>query len=164
MSEKIQEQLQEQFHRAFYDVIKESIVNKNHEHIIRLYTEIRDRLAIMLKPNGPTHQRLMDDFDVPFFEQRLRHEVFDGNSMASLVQMTFGWIHNMQMPLRDSATEAAKARVLSSGTTMVEVVPAYIKEAHGCIDTMVNDIKEFHDNSGHPVVQEMLRRAVASKK
>ena len=118
----------------------------------------------MLKPNGPTHQRLMDDFDVPFFEQRLRHEVFDGNSMASLVQMTFGWIHNMQMPLRDSATEAAKARVLSSGTTMVEVVPAYIKEAHGCIDTMVNDMKEFHDNSGHPVVQEMLRRAVASKK
>jgi len=164
MAEKIQEQLQEQFHRAFYDVIKESIVNKNHEHIIRLYTEIRDRLANMLKPNGPTHKRLMDDFDVPFFEQRLRHDAFDGNSMASLVQTTFAWIHNMQMPLRDSATEAAKARVLASGTTMVEVVPAYLKEAHGCIDIMVKDMKEFHDNREHPVVQEMLRRAVASKK
>lgn len=164
MSERIQEQLKEQFNKAFDDLIKDSIINKNHDHIIRLYTEIRDRLAKHLNPAGPTHQRLLSEFDVPFFAQRLRHNVFDGNSMVSLIHMTFTWIHNLQMPLRDSSTEAAKARVLASGSTMVEVVPAYIKEANKCIDIMDKDMREFHDNHQHPVVQEMLRRAVHSRK
>ena len=54
--QKIQDQIKEQFQKAFYDTIKHSIQNKNHDHIIRLYVEIQDRLAIMLKKDGPTHQ------------------------------------------------------------------------------------------------------------
>jgi hypothetical protein len=162
--QKIQEQIREQFHKAFYDTIKESVKNKNHDHILRLYTEIQDRLAKMLKKDGTTYQRLINDFDVAFFEQRLRNNAFDGNSMASLVQTTFAWIHNLQMPIRDTSTEQAKQRVMASGTTMEEVVPVYIKECHGCLDIMEKDMKEFYENRNHPVVQEMMRRAVSARK
>tara|TARA_B110001450_G_scaffold229983_1_gene230939 strand:+ start:1594 stop:2106 length:513 start_codon:yes stop_codon:yes gene_type:complete len=162
--QKIQDQIKEQFQKAFYDTIKHSIQNKNHDHIIRLYVEIQDRLATMLKKDGPTHQRLINDFDIPFFEQRLRNNAFDGHSMTSLVQTTFAWIHNLQMPLRDHATEQAKRRVLTAGTTMEEVVPVYIKECHGCLDLMEKDMKEFYENRNHPVVQEMMRRAVGARK
>ena len=121
--QKIQDQIKEQFQKAFYDTIKHSIQNKNHDHIIRLYVEIQDRLATMLKKDGPTHQRLINDFDIPFFEQRLRNN-----------------------------------------TTMEEVVPVYIKECHGCLDLMEKDMKEFYENRNHPVVQEMMRRAVGARK
>ena len=87
-------------------------------------------IATMLKKDGPTYIRLLNDFDVAFFEERLRHNAFDGNSMVSLVETTFAWIHNLQMPIRDSATFAAKARVMNAGTTMLEVVPVYIQECH----------------------------------
>ena len=163
MADKIQLQIKEQIHKAFYDTIKDSIQTRNHGHIIRLYTEIQNRLANMLKKDGNTYQRLLADFDVPFFEQRLRNDAFDGNSMASLVQTTFSWIHNLQMPLRDSATSAAKDRVMASGTTMLEVVPVYIQECHACLDTMEKDMEEFYDNREHPVVREMLRKAVDAK-
>ena len=160
MPPKIEEQLKEQFELAFYDHIKIAVETDNHDYIIRLYTEIQDRLANMLfNKKGPTIKRLELDFDIAFFEQRLRHKVFDANSMTSLVAMTFSWIHNLQMPLRDSVTTAAKQRVLSSGVTMAEIVPAYIKEVHACLDTMEQDMKEFYENRNHPVVQEMLRKA-----
>ena len=35
------------------------------------------------------------------------------------------------MLARDASTEAAKQRVLQSGTTMAEVVSVYIREVHG---------------------------------
>ena len=98
----------------------------------------------MLKKDGPTYIRLLNDFDVAFFEERLRHNAFDGNSMVSLVETTFAWIHNLQMPIRDSATFAAKARVMNAGTTMLEVVPVYIQECHKCLNTMENDIRGAH--------------------
>ena len=89
MASKIEEQLKEQFHKAFYDTIKHSVETQNYDHIVRLYAEIQDRLAAFLKKDGPTYNRLKQDFDVPFFEQRLRNNAFDGQSLANLIQMTF---------------------------------------------------------------------------
>lgn len=157
----MEEQLQEQFHKAFYDLIRIAVEKNDHKYIVRLYTEIRDRLTNMLiNKTGPTYQKIIADFDVPFFEQRLQHQVFDRNSMVSLVEMTFTYLHDLQMPIRDSVTAAAKSRVLES-KAIEEIVPMYIKEVHLILDTMEQDMKEFYDNREHPVVVEMLRKAVA---
>ena len=163
MASKIEEQIKEQFHKAFYDTIKHSVETQNYDHIIRLYSEIQDRLTAFLKKDGPTYRRLKQDFDVPFFEQRLRNNAFDGASLANLIEMTFSWIHNLQMPIRDTSTNEAKKRVMDSGSTMAEVVPIYIKEVHSVINTMEQDMKEFYENRNHPVVQEMLRKAIHRK-
>lgn len=157
----MEEQLQEQFHKAFYDLIRIAVEKNDHKYIVRLYTEIRDRLTNMLiNKTGPTYQKIIADFDVPFFEQRLQHQVFDRNSMVSLVEMTFTYLHDLQMPIRDSVTAAAKSRVLES-KAIEEIVPMYIKEVHLILDTMEQDMKEFYENREHPVVVEMLRKAVA---
>ena len=64
IEEQIKEQLKEQFHRAFYDNIKHSVETQNYDHIVKLYAEIQDRLAAFLKKDGPTYNRLKQDFDV----------------------------------------------------------------------------------------------------
>ena len=160
--ERVQQQIKEQFHKAFYDAIAEAVASDppTVDYVVRLYTEIRDRLAHMVKPTGRTHQQIHDDFDVDFFRQLLENNAFDGNSLLGLVNTTFKWIQALQTPVRDESTEAAKQRVLQSGTTMADVVPAYIREVHGCLDILEQDLKEFFDNIDHPVVQEMLRRSV----
>jgi len=160
MTERIEQQIKEQFQKAFYDTIQHSVTSDNHEHIVRLYAEIRDRIVVKVKPTGRTKARILEDFDVELFQQMVTHNAFDGDSLLRLVNTTFKWIHDLQMPARDSDTEAAKQRVLQAGTSMVEIVPVYIKEAHGCLDTMEQDFKEFYENRNHPVVQNMLRQAL----
>lgn len=159
----MEQQIKEQFTRAFYDTIKHSIQEQNFDHIVRLYAEIRDRLAKFIKKNAPTHQRLMAEFDVDLFEQMLRNNAFDGHSLVSLITNTFKWIHDLQMPIRDSETEEAKQRVMQAGSTIIDVVPVYIKEAHGMINILEKDMQEFYENRSHPVVQEMLRRSLQRK-
>lgn len=159
-----EQQIKEQFQKAFYDTIKHSVQSGNHEHIVRLYAEIRDRIAVKVKPTGRAHTRIIEDFDVDLFQQMVTNNAFDGDSLLRLVNTTFKWIHDLQMPTRDSATEAAKQRVLQAGTSTAEIVPEYVKEVHGCLDTMEQDFKEFYDNSNHPLVQSMVQQAIASKK
>lgn len=159
----MEQQLKEQFHKAFYDVIRDSVRNGNHDHIVQLYAEIADRIAAKVNPTGRTHARIRQDFDGALFRQMLQHNAFDGQSLLRLVNTTFKWIRDLQMPIRDSATEQAKQRVMDSGTTMEDVVPVYIKEVHGCLDTLDQDLKEFYENRNHPVVQNMIRQAVNHK-
>lgn len=160
----MEQQLQEQFHKAFYDVIRESIRDGNHEHIVQLYSEIAERVANKVKPTGRAHQRIREDFDVDLFRQMLQHNAFTGQSLLGLVNTTFKWIHDLQMPIRDQDTAAAKQRVMESGTSMEEVVPVYIKEVHGCLDTLDQDLKEFYENRNHPVVQHMLQQVTSVRK
>lgn len=158
---KMEQQIDEQFRKAFYDNIHQAVAADDHAYIVRLYTEIRDRLATLVKKDGNTYQKIHEEFDVPFFEQLLTHKQFDGNSMAGLVNTTFKWIHDLQMPFRDTSTEEARQRVLDAGgTTMADFVTVYVKEVHTAIDLMVKDMKEFVANVDHPVVQEMLKQAV----
>ena len=70
---------------------------------------------------------------------------------------TFGWIKQLHCPFRDKEADAAKARVMEC-TSMDEVVPAFIKEAHACLDYMDHDMAEFMKYKDHPVMQETLRR------
>jgi len=160
MEKKIQEQLREQFHNAFYDTIKQSIDTEEHEYVVRLYAEIRDRLALHVKKDGKTYQRIYEQLDVPFFEQLLSSRQFDWNSMRGLINTTYQWIHDLQMPLRDTTTEESKQRLLKSTGTMAEVVANYIKEVHQTLDLMDKDRKDFYKNRHHPVVQNMLQHAV----
>lgn len=158
--EALARQIKEQFHRAFYDTIAAAIASGDHQYIVRLYTEIRDRLAAQVKPNGNAFQRIHAEFDVPFFAQLLHTGNFSGQSMLGLVNTTFDWINRLQAPKRDAELTAAKQRVIDSGTTMANTVPAYIREVHTCLDWVEADMREFSENREHPVVQEMLRRAV----
>ena len=163
--EGIQQQIKEQFHKAFYDAIADAVSSEppQVDYIVRLYTEIRDRIASMVNPSGCTHQKIHEEFDVEFFEQLLRNNVFDGNSLLGLVNTTFKWIEMLQTPARDASTAESRQRVLEARTTMAEIVPVYIKEVHTTLDTVDQDMKEFFDNIEHPVVQEMLRRSLQKK-
>jgi len=162
---RLETQIREQYERAFFDNIKAAVAASppDVEYIVRLYSEIVERLCKMVRAN--TASRIRAEFDVPFFEQLLRTQNFDGQSLVGLIGTTFAWIHKLQSPIRDSEAEAAKQKVMSAGTSLAEVVPEYIREAHRCLNYMEKDMKELYENRNHPVVQEMLRRAVeASKK
>lgn len=163
MEQKLQEQLHEQFHNAFYDTIKQSIDSEDHTYVVRLYAEIRDRLAMHVKKDSNTYKRIHEQLDVPFFEQLLTHRQFDWNSMGGLINTTYKWIHDLQMPLRDTSTEESKQRLVNSTGTMADAVANYIKEVHTTLDLMDKDMKNFGEHIHHPVVQNILQHAVRKK-
>ena len=136
---------------------RRAVATEDHETLVKIYQSILDKLLTFVPPKS--QHRLIEQFDVPFFAQLLRHRQFDWNSMHGLTNTTFKWVHDLQMPIRDTATEQAKQRVLQC-TDMVEAVGTYVDEVTGVLETMESDMKEFYDNMDHPVVQNMLREAI----
>jgi len=124
-------------------------------YIISIYVNILNRIGKWVPASA--QQRLKDQFDVDFFAQLLRHRQFDWKSLHGLTNTTFQWIHDLQMPVRDTSTEEARQRVLAV-VTFAEAVETYVQEVDKTLTLMEQDISEFIQNKDHPVVQHMLNQ------
>ena len=126
-------------------------------YIISIYVNILNRICKWVPASA--QQRLKDQFDVEFFAQLLRHRQFDWKSLHGLTNTTFRWIHDLQMPVRDTSTEEARQRVLGV-VSFAEAVETYVREVDKTLTLMEQDISEFIQNKDHPVVQNMLNQAM----
>lgn len=126
-------------------------------YIISIYVNILNRIGKWVPASA--QQRLKDQFDVEFFAQLLRHRQFDWKSLHGLTNTTFQWIHDLQMPVRDTSTEEARQRVLGV-VSFAEAVETYVQEVDKTLTLMEKDIGEFIQNKDHPVVQNMLNQAM----
>ena len=124
-------------------------------YIISIYVNILNRIGKWVPASA--QQRLKDQFDVDFFAQLLRHRQFDWKSLHGLTNTTFQWIHDLQMPVRDTSTEEARQRVLAV-VSFAEAVETYVQEVDKTLTLMEQDISEFIQNKDHPVVQHMLNQ------
>ena len=123
----IEQQIKEQMHKAFYDIIEENI-NSNkpdYEWLTRLYSEIRQMLLAIVKKDSKTYKKIESDFDVMLFKQMIENDVFDFESAVKLINNTFFWVKSLQAPVRDKATEDAKDRVFKSEPK--KIIPVLLK-------------------------------------
>ena len=130
-------------------------------YIISIYVNILNRIGKWVPASA--RQRLKDQFDVEFFAQLLRHRQFDWKSLHGLTNTTFQWIHDLQMPVRDTSTEEARQRVLAV-VSFAEAVETYVQEVDKTLTLMEKDMSEFIQNKDHPVVQHMLKNMLKLNK
>jgi hypothetical protein len=135
--------------------MQRAVMEEDIPYIISIYVNILNRIGKWVPASA--QQRLKDQFDVDFFAQLLRHRQFDWKSLHGLTNTTFQWIHDLQMPVRDTSTEEARQRVLAV-VSFAEAVETYVQEVDKTLTLMEQDISEFIQNKDHPVVQHMLNQ------
>lgn len=138
-------------------LVSNAVREEDHAYIISVYVSIMNRLCKWVPETSK--QRLRGQFDVEFFAQLLTTRQFGWTSLHGLTNTTFQWIHDLQMPVRDTSTEEAKQRVLAV-SSFPEAIEMYVKEVDKTLTLMEQDMKEFVDNRDHPVVQTLLRNAL----
>ena len=72
----IEEQINSQFHKAFYDVLEEKVRQEppDYDWITRLYIEIKTRLANLLKINSVIRQEIITSMDDQLFRQMIENK------------------------------------------------------------------------------------------
>ena len=144
--ERIQQQIKENYEKAFFDLLKEKVASDppDYDWLIRLYTEIRDKLCKLVKKDCVMRRDMEEKLDPEFFEQLIKHKVFDGKSMYGLIWFTFEKCLELGSPGRDKETKDARDEVISlaqgSEGTFANIVPLYIKNINHCIDLIYEDI------------------------
>ena len=141
----IDEQIHNNFQKAFFDAIDETINSKNPdcEWICKLYEEIKTRLLRYLKKDSKTYKSIDESFDVDLFKQMISNDVFDCISMIKLINNTFYWIEQMQAPIRDEFSRKAKEIVLSSEPN--KIVSSFLKEVHKCLEYLDEDMYNYFE-------------------
>jgi hypothetical protein len=143
--DNIEKQIHENFIKAFYDSIDETVNSKkpDNEWITRLYEEIKTRLLIYLKKGSKTYKGIDESFDVDLFKQMITNDVFDSESMIKLINNTFYWIEQIQAPIRDEFSKEAKEIVLSSEPN--KIVSTFLKEVYKCLEYLDEDMYNYFE-------------------
>ena len=157
--EKMSEQIKKTYKKAFFDLLEESVASEppDYDWLIRLYTEIRDKLCALTSKTSVMRRDMMEKLDPDFFSQLIRNKVFDGKSMYGLVWFTFEKCLELGSPGRDTETKKARDEVISlmgnSKAKFSDIVPLYIKNVNECIDKIYEDLRVFMTQVRQPVAK-----------
>jgi len=126
--ERIHQQIKDNFEKAFFDLLKQKVADDppDYDWLVRLYTEIRDKLCRLVKKDATMWKDMQEKLDPDFFKQLITNKVFDGKSMYGLICYTFGL-----------------CLAQTSEGTFANIVPLYIKNINKCIDLIYEDIHKL---------------------
>jgi hypothetical protein len=142
---KIENQINEQMRKAFFDLIDENINSDNPDclWLSSLFSEIKLRLLNIVNKNGKIYKKIDGDFDVELFRQMIENKVFNYDSVLKLIHNSFYWVDQLQAPIRDEYTIKARQRILDSEPT--KMISTFLKELHICIDYIYDDIISYNE-------------------
>ena len=149
--ERINQQIDEVMRKAFYDLLEQKVASEppDYEWLVRLYTEMRDRLCSLLKETSLVRREIMESMDPEFFNQLLRDNVFNYEDFYKLMQYVFHKCKQLGSPERDSETDSKLKEITdfinSGNATFGTIVPMFVKNANQCIDKIYEDIKNFKE-------------------
>ena len=145
---KINEQIKNNFHKAFYDLLEMKVNSDppDYEWITRLFEEIKDRIVFFLKKDSPFRKDIEARLDVELFDQMIRNNAFNGTDFYNLIMYVFDLCLKLGSPARDNETELKKNEILElmqNGGTFATVVPLFIKNANHCINNIYTDFQNL---------------------
>lgn len=141
---KIEDQIQYNFIKAFKHSIDENIVSNtpDFDWIMSLLIEIKERLKALLT-NEQKKMEIDKEYDVEFIHQLIVNKVFDKVSMDSLIEITFKWLFRLQAPYRDKMVNAEKSRLLQIEDHTI--VSEFCLTVNKIIDDIIEDIQNFQN-------------------
>ena len=147
--ERVEKQIKQQFYKAFNDVLTQSLLGEDPDWnwLVRLYSELRDRLCQLTPRRTDIHQEIKESMDVELFSQMIRHDAFKPDDMWKLVNYVFAMIKSREAPVRNKDTELELNMLYTEfnkeGITIAKFVPLFLKTSHARIDVIEKDKTEF---------------------
>ena len=144
-------QMNAQFKKAFFDLLEEKVRQEppDYDWIARLYAEIRERLASLMRKDSAVRKEIEDSMDVELFKQMIENKAFGGVELYNLVGHVFELCKKLVSPARDNEVDKFKFQVIGlmkNNGTFAQIVPLFIKNANECIDNIYKDLKQVKEN------------------
>ena len=127
-------------HKAWVDLIRQELVNKEYDHILRLIDEIRDRICGLTPHRIDLHESLRTSVDIPFIKQMLDHNVYGPNEFKTLIDVFLDRILLLQAPAHRS--QATDLKQLAHAQLDTPQWGIYIPELFLGVNKLVDQIEE----------------------
>jgi hypothetical protein len=147
----LNKQMNTQFKKAFFDLLEEKVREEppDYDWIARLYGEMRERLASILRKGSVVRKEIEDSMDVELFKQMIKNKAFGGVELYNLVEHVFELCKKLGSPARDNEVDKFKYQVIGlmkNNGTFAQIVPLFIKNANECIDNIYKDLRQVKEN------------------
>ena len=148
MNEDIQQRLQVQMRRAFFDTIENRMQTqpaKAIEWLVELHGEVRERFCAILPSKAA---EVKERLDTELFAQQMRAGAYGSEQMGPLIEYTWTLLRTACAPDMDEAVQKAYTEVagaLVPGAQFSQVVPLYLRLVHTQLDEIIRRVRELHE-------------------
>ena len=147
--EDVNTRLRVQMRKAFFDVLQDALAAEDNikavPWLIRLHDELGKRFCAVL----PSKRRDIEDrIDNQLFAQQIGAGTYGSEQMGPLIEYTWALLRMACAPDMDAQVQEAYdnvAAALVPGAAFSDVVPLYLKEAHGQLDEIIRRIKQLKE-------------------
>jgi hypothetical protein len=85
---------------AYWDIIKNNIVEKKYDMLVKLFEEIQEKIISSVPNNHTFHERFTDIFDAKFIEQLIKHTEFGETQVVSYAEYIICTLEELHAPDR----------------------------------------------------------------
>jgi hypothetical protein len=142
----LEEQIRTQMHKAWVDLIKQELVNKEYDHILKLIEEIRDRLCNLTPNRADLRQSMYTSVDIPFIKQMLDHDVYGPQEFKTLIDVFLDRVLLLQASAyRTHTTELRDLAHAQLDTPAWGIhIPELFLGVNKLVDQIEEGVKEFY--------------------
>lgn len=156
--EKLRTQMHQTYERAFVDRVKQAVNNQEHDYIVSLIKEIRERLKGLVPRRSDMHANLDTHIDIVLIEQMLKNNAFGASDFYQIIDAYLQYIKDLQAPVDQLELDKVQAKLnnLDDSLSWADAVAPFFLE----VNKLINRIEERRrDALKNPTVLAMLQRA-----
>jgi len=141
----MEDQIRNTYYQAFQDLLEEKIKSSSPDldWLTRLYTEIKQRLQRLVRPESPLWREMEENLDPSLFHQMMEYKVYNSTDVSRLVTYVFDLCLRLGAPARDHTTKERRDSLLENNSQdMSSLVPRFILLANQTLDEIELDIEK----------------------
>lgn len=133
--------------KAFKDTIVKDIMSENpdYEWVVRLYSEIRDKIRNLLSKDSKLRKEIEEKLDVDLFSQMIKYNSFTESDLLQLVKYVFELCLKLGSPQRDTYVKLKEEELINlfGKEPFAIIVASFIVTANECIDLIYEDLENL---------------------
>uniref|UniRef100_A0A6T7QZ90 Ubiquitin-like domain-containing protein n=1 Tax=Hanusia phi TaxID=3032 RepID=A0A6T7QZ90_9CRYP len=147
--EEVKAKVELNMRKAFYDLLENALnpEKPDHEWIVRLYAEMRDRLCALTPRRQDIREEIHEKMDVSLFQQMLTNNAFEVVDLQNLVGFTFARLQLLCSPARDDEIKERRRQledmIVQPDMSFGKFVACYLKFFHITVNDIEKDIEAF---------------------
>lgn len=162
-ADALKKQIKKTFYKAMEDSLEHIINSKNIsskdiDWLVRLCTELKDRINGLTPRRKDLHEELNKALDVTLLDQMLRHAAFDRGDLDGIINVVFDRLLQLCAPSQNAHIEELKGQIMDE--SFGKAVGIMILECNKVVDEIEAMTKAFfQDENMKNIFLEQIKKS-----
>ena len=141
--DNLQNQVKENFDKAFWDLFEQNIENKKYEQLLKTMEEVKINFKSLVPNRKDIHRQLDENMDTEFLKGMLEHDAVDSTYIYNMICYIVQQIKSLEAPIDNADTETWKQSIdqkFKDGCLHHQILGKFFKKVYHKLEKITKEV------------------------